>query len=199
MVRKGHPSPHQKTLIFLISLVIGMCALSFASVPLYRLFCQRTGYGGTPRIALQAVKEGIINHNITVRFDANVHQELDWSFTPLQDNLEIKVGEVGLAFYRVKNKSDNPITGIATYNVTPDKMGLYFNKIDCFCFEEQVLEPHQSIDMAVQFFIDPQIMKDNQAKEIKTITLSYTFFSAKNPKINQYLGLPALQRSSFKK
>ena len=163
-----------------------MCVLSFASVPLYRLFCQRTGYGGTPRIALTASSK-ISMSTITVRFNASVHRDLPCSFEPLQNQLVLKAGEVGLAFYRVRNQTNQPLVGIATYNVTPDKAGPYFNKIECFCFEEQTLPPHQSIDMAVQFFVDPDLFKDKQAQDIQTITLSYTFFSAKNPVVQPYV------------
>ena len=170
---------HRRLGILLATLVVAMSVLSFASVPLYRLFCQRTGYGGTPKIALKAgTKTSDVSLNI--RFNASVHRDLGWSFEPLQTQITLKAGEVGLAFYRVKNNTGAPIVGIATYNVTPDKAGPYFNKIECFCFEEQRLEPHQSIDMAVQFFIDPDITKDPQTKDLKTITLSYTFFSAKS-------------------
>src|SRR5438132_5493380 len=139
---------HRHVLIFLMSLAGMMCVLSFASVPLYRLFCQRTGYGGTPKIALKAGNE-ISELALKIRFNASVHRDLDWSFEPLQTHLTLRAGEVGLAFYRVKNNTDAPIIGIATYNVTPDKAGPYFNKIDCFCFEEQTLQPQQSIDMTV--------------------------------------------------
>lgn len=190
MSDKNVSHSHRGTLTLLLSLVGMMCVLSFASVPLYRLFCQRTGYGGTPKIALKAGNE-ISNRRLNIRFSASLHRDLDWSFEPLQNHLTIRAGEVGLAFYRVRNNTDFPIAGVATYNVTPDKAGPYFNKIECFCFEEQILQPHQSIDMAVQFFIDPEITRDKQAKDVKTITLSYTFFSAKDPSINKYLGLPS--------
>ncbi|MGI4850977.1 MAG: cytochrome c oxidase assembly protein [Janthinobacterium lividum] len=189
MSKQHSSSSHRRVLIILVSLVGFMGALAFASVPLYRIFCQKTGYGGTPRIALRASSE-ISQHQLNIRFNASVHRDLDWSFEPLQNQLSLHAGEVGLAFYRVRNNTDQPIVGIATYNVTPDKAGPYFNKIECFCFEEQTLQPHQSIDMAVQFFIDPDIEKDKQARDIQTITLSYTFFSAKHPQVNQYLGLP---------
>ncbi len=190
MSLQNAPSVHRRTLIVLISLIGFMTALAFASVPLYRIFCQRTGYGGTPRIALRAGHE-VSQHLLNVRFNASVHRDLDWSFEPLQNQITLRAGEVGLAFYRVRNNTNQPIVGIATYNVTPDKAGPYFNKIECFCFEEQTLQPHQSIDMAVQFFIDPEITRDKQASDIQTITLSYTFFSAKHPQVNQYLGLPS--------
>ena len=173
-----------------------MGALAFAAVPLYRIFCQRTGYGGTPRIALRAGSE-VSQHRVNVRFNASVHRDLDWSFEPLQNQISLNAGEVGLAFYRVRNNTDQPIVGIATYNVTPDKAGAYFNKIECFCFEEQTLQPHQAIDMAVQFFIDPAIEKDSQARDVQTITLSYTFFSTKHPQINQYLGLPQISQKRY--
>ena len=171
MSERNIPYQHRCVLIFLVCLVGVMCVLSFASVPLYRLFCQRTGYGGTPKIALRASNE-ISNYPLNIRFNASVHRDLDWSFEPLQNHLVIRAGEVGLAFYRVRNNTDSPIVGIATYNVTPDKAGPYFNKIDCFCFEEQTLQPHQSIDMAGQFFIDPEIIRDAQARDVQTMQRS---------------------------
>ena len=170
-----------------------MLAFSFASVPLYRIFCQKTGYGGTVKIALQAANN-IQNRIIRVRFNADVHRDLPWSFKPLQQETSVYVGETGLAFYQVQNKTDKDITGIATYNVTPDKAGQYFNKIHCFCFEEQIIHAREKADMPVQFFIDPAIMNDPACADIKVITLSYTFFDSKDPNIPDILGLPNATR-----
>lgn len=171
-----------------------MLGMAFASVPLYRIFCQRTGYGGTPRIALTESKV-VTNRRITVRFNANTHRDLLWKFTPLQSEIEVFVGQNGLAFYQFKNLSDHQVIGIATYNVTPDKAAIYFNKIECFCFEEQYLNAHQAVEMPVQFYIDPAFNDDPNLKDVHTITLSYTFFNAKNPNINKILGLPAIKSS----
>lgn len=170
-----------------------MTALAFASVPLYRIFCQKTGYGGTPQIVYQNATK-VSDRLIKIRFNATVQKDLPWKFKPLQNEVTVYAGETGLAFYQVENTSDRPLVGIATYNVTPDKAGLYFNKIECFCFDEQTLPPGQVIDMPVQFFIDPEIDQDPNLKDVTTVTLSYTFFHAKDPKIPEILGLPSLRR-----
>ncbi len=180
-------------LIVVLALFLMMSLLAFASVPLYRIFCQKTGYGGTPRIVYQNANK-VVDRLIKVRFNATVQKDLPWKFKPLQNEVTVYAGETGLAFYQVKNTSSEPLIGIATYNVTPDKAGLYFNKIECFCFEEQILPPGQVIDMPVQFFIDPEIINDENLKEVTTITLSYTFFHAKDPNIPEILGLPSLRR-----
>ena len=152
-----------------------MLGLSFAAVPLYKMFCQQTGYGGTPKIAKSlTVKPG--TRYITVRFNADVDPNLPWEFIPLQKEVKVRTGEQALAYYRVKNKTDQEIVGMATYNVTPEKAGTYFNKVRCFCFEEQRLKPNQEIDMPVLFFIDPELEKEKKMDDIKTLTLSYTFF-----------------------
>jgi cytochrome c oxidase assembly protein subunit 11 len=161
--------------VILAGVVVAMLALSYASVPLYKLFCQRTGFGGTTQVAAVSSSE-IIEREITVRFNADVHRDLPWFFRPLQTEIKVKIGENALAFYESQNNSDEPVCGMATYNVTPDKAGIYFNKIACFCFEEQVLSPQQRVDMPVQFFIDPAYAADPALKDVHTITLSYTFF-----------------------
>lgn len=169
------------TAIILGVLVVVMLGFSYASVPLYRLFCQKTGYGGTPKIVqnFSTVKG---DAEIIVRFNADVDPNLPWVFTPLQKQLTARVGGQILAFYRVKNNSDKPIYGMATYNVTPDRAASYFNKVQCFCFEEQRLEPHQEVDMPVLFFIDPDFANDPKVAHLKTITLSYTFFKIETTK-----------------
>lgn len=154
-----------------------MAGLAYASVPLYRLFCQVTGYGGTTQAALRA-PTAVPGTSVTVRFDANVNSGLPWRFAPEQKELQLKLGENGLAFYRVTNLSDRPIVGTATFNVTPFEAGPYFSKIECFCFEEQRLEPGASADLPVSFFVDPAIASDPDAAGIRTITLSYTFYRA---------------------
>ncbi len=163
--------------IGLLGVVAGMAGLTYASVPLYRLFCQVTGYGGTTQVAAAApgASDG---RTITVRFDATVSPSLPWTFEPVVRAVEVKVGEERLAYYRATNLSDRPATGMATFNVTPLKAGLYFNKIACFCFDRQVLQPGQSVEMPVSFYIDPEIAGDPNLDEVKTITLSYTFFAA---------------------
>ena len=165
----------QKTLLLVASVVFFMGALSYASVPLYKLFCQVTGYGGTTQVA-QNLSDKVIDRSVTIRFDANVNPALDWKFVPAQKSIELSVGENALAFYRAENTGSGPLVGTATFNVTPDKAGIYFNKVECFCFQEQLLAPNQVIDMPVSFFIDPEMMNDPNLDDVTTITLSYTFF-----------------------
>tara|TARA_R110002095_G_scaffold145839_1_gene126222 strand:- start:1668 stop:2288 length:621 start_codon:yes stop_codon:yes gene_type:complete len=179
--------------IVLFALVVAMLTLSFASVPIYRIFCQRTGYGGTVKVALQGAGH-MVDRVITVRFNGDVHRDLPWDFKPLQLHTKVYVGETGLAFYEVKNRTSKDFTGIATYNVTPDKVAQYFNKIHCFCFEEQMINAHETASMPVQFFIDPAIMDDPACRDVETITLSYTFFDSKDPNIPAILGLPNATR-----
>lgn len=152
-----------------------MLVMAYASVPLYRLFCQKTGYGGTTQVA-KTPSTKVVDREITVRFNADVHRDLPWYFKPLQTEIKVKIGENALAFYESQNWSSQPVSGMATYNVTPDKAGIYFNKVACFCFEEQVLSPQQKVEMPVQFFIDPEFAEDPDLRDVDTITLSYTFF-----------------------
>jgi cytochrome c oxidase assembly protein subunit 11 len=161
--------------VVLAGVVVTMLAMAYASVPLYRLFCQKTGYGGTTQVA-KLPSSQVVDRTITVRFNADTHRDLPWHFRPLQTQIKVKIGENALAFYESQNWSDKPISGMATYNVTPDKAGIYFNKVACFCFEEQVLSPQQRVEMPVQFFIDPDFANDPDLKDVHTITLSYTFF-----------------------
>ncbi len=157
------------------ALVAGMVGMSYAAVPLYQLFCQVTGYGGTTQVAEES-SSSVIDRKIKVRFDANTAQGIGWSFKPAQREVELNVGANALAFYRAENRSQKRTVGTATFNVTPLSAGAYFNKIECFCFTEQVLEPGQSVDMPVSFFVDPEIDKDPDLANVTTITLSYTFF-----------------------
>jgi cytochrome c oxidase assembly protein subunit 11 len=159
------------------ALVLGMTALSFAAVPLYRLFCQVTGYEGTTRRASVA-PDTVLERSLTVAFDANVGPGIGWRFEPVQRAQQLRIGEQGLAFYRATNRSDKPQVGMAVFNVTPHKAGSYFNKIECFCFTAQRLEPGQSVEMPVAYFIDPAIDGDADLKKLTTITLSYTFYPA---------------------
>ncbi len=159
-------------------LVAGMIGMAYAAVPLYALFCQVTGYGGTTQRA-EAPSGEITSRVMGVRFDANVNNDLNWDFKPVQRKLSLKVGEHRLAFYKATNLSDETVVGTAVFNVTPVSAGAYFNKIECFCFTEQALKPGESIEMPVSFYIDPDIEKDEDLETLKTITLSYTFFPAK--------------------
>jgi cytochrome c oxidase assembly protein subunit 11 len=163
------------TAVALSGIIVGMLALTAAAVPLYRLFCQVTGYGGTTQRA-EAAPGGQLDRTIRVRFNADVAPDLPWSFAPEQHQIEVRIGEQNLAFYRARNRSEHPIVGQATYNVTPFKAGPYFSKIACFCFEEQILQPGEEVDMPVSFYVDPAILSDPNTRDVHTITLSYTFF-----------------------
>jgi cytochrome c oxidase assembly protein subunit 11 len=163
------------TVVVSASVVVGMLGLTAAAVPLYQLFCQVTGYGGTTQRA-EAAPGGEFEQTITVRFNADIDPDLPWSFQPEQRQIEVRVGEQNLAFYGARNRSDHPIVGQATYNVTPFKAAPYFSKIACFCFDEQVLQPGEEVDMPVSFYVDPGILSDPDTQDVRTITLSYTFF-----------------------
>jgi cytochrome c oxidase assembly protein subunit 11 len=157
-----------------------MGALSYAAVPLYRMFCQATGFGGTTQRAEKAPGE-IFDRKITIRFDANVTPGMDWVFAPEQQTVNVNVGESTLAFYKASNSADHAITGTASFNVSPDVAGRYFSKIECFCFKEQTLKAGETVDMPVSFFVDPSIMKDPDADAVREITLSYTFYPSEPP------------------
>ena len=168
-----------RTLVVLGVFVAGMGGLAYASVPLYEIFCRVTGYGGTTQVAA-IESDQVIDRVMKIRFDSNVNPALGWAFDPVLKSMELKVGENALAFYQAENQSDETIVGTATFNVTPDKAGLFFNKVDCFCFTEQVLKPGQKVDMPVTFFIDPSIVEDPNLDDVTTITLSYTFFRSQD-------------------
>ena len=171
----------------LAATVGGMLALAYAASPLYDMFCRATGFGGTPQVAQQGERP-VLSRTVKVRFDSNVDANLPWRFTPLEREVKVKLGEEKLAFYRVTNSSQRPIVGTSTYNVTPEHAGAWFNKLQCFCFTEQLLLPGQSIDMPVVFFVDPEMDKDRRYDNVRTITLSYTFFEAKTERAKTLLG-----------
>jgi cytochrome c oxidase assembly protein subunit 11 len=164
----------------LAALVAGMVGLSFAAVPLYRMFCQATGYGGATQRADVAPKD-ILDRMVTVRFDANVNPNLPWSFAPEQRTMQVHIGENALAFFKATNNSDKPVTGTAGFNVAPQAAGRYFTKVQCFCFTQQTLAPGQSIEMPVSFFVDPKFVEDESTENIPEITLSYTFYRSDDP------------------
>ena len=171
------PAGHRNRLTALVAaaVVAGMVGMAYAAVPLYRVFCQVTGYGGTTQVAEQA--SGAVGaRTIEVRFDASTAGGMPWRFVPAQRAVTVRIGEQKLAFYEASNPTARTVAGNATYNVTPAKAGLYFSKIECFCFTEQVLQPGQTVDMPVSFFIEPAILDDRNLDDVKTITLSYTFF-----------------------
>jgi len=171
------PSRHRRLALVLVAGVAAMIGLTYASVPFYRIFCQVTGFGGYTQRADHA-PSAALERMVTVRFNADVNVGLPWLFAPLQREVRVHVGETGMAYFRAQNMAGRRVTGQATFNVTPDKAGLYFTKIACFCFNEQTLEPGQSVDMPVTFFVDPKLASDPKMADVQTITLSYTFFRA---------------------
>ena len=171
------------TAIAVVAIIFGMISLSYAAVPLYDLFCRTTGFGGTPVDASQiSDTKNTENLTINVLFNSDVARGLNWDFIPTQRKQVVKLGENNLAFYKAKNSSRDEITGVATFNVTPPKVGKYFTKIDCFCFEEQTLNSGEEVEMPVNFYIDPEIATDPNTKDVKSITLSYTFFNSSEEK-----------------
>ncbi|GEP58875.1 cytochrome c oxidase assembly protein [Reyranella soli] len=176
----------------LAATVGGMLALAYAASPLYDMFCRATGFGGTPKVAVEQGADGagrpVLSRTVNVRFDSNVDANLPWRFTPLEREVKVKLGEEKLVHYRVTNVSQRPIVGTSTYNVTPEHAGPWFNKLQCFCFTEQLLLPGQSVDMPVVFFVDPEMDKDRRYDNVRTITLSYTFFEAKTERAKTLLG-----------
>ena len=177
------PADQQKSnnrlLLIVVLVVASMVGLAYASVPLYKLFCQVTGFGGTTQVATEAPAEPLASAApLNVRLDANVNPQLKWSFVPVEAEVRLKPGEEVTALYRATNIGTEPSTGTATFNVTPQKAGPYFMKIECFCFTEQTLQPGESVDMPVRFFLDSEIASDINTVDIDEIVLSYTFFKA---------------------
>jgi cytochrome c oxidase assembly protein subunit 11 len=166
-----------RTVLSLVGVVGFMLGLSFAAVPLYDLFCRVTGFGGTTRVA-EALPERVLEREVRVRFDAGVNQSIPWQFRPEVREVAVRPGEPMIVNYVVRNPTDRRMVGTATYNVTPDKAGIYFNKLQCFCFTEQPLDPGEEMVMPVVFFVDPAIADDRRMEDVTTITLSYTFFRA---------------------
>ncbi|TDH38683.1 cytochrome c oxidase assembly protein [Pseudohoeflea suaedae] len=158
-----------------LAFVGGMVGMSYAAVPLYAMFCQVTGYGGTTQRVDQA-SETVLDRDIKVHFDANTGSGLAWDFGPERREIKLKIGETVQANYLAVNNTDHELTGQATYNVTPQSAGAYFNKVQCFCFTETTLKPGEKLEMPVVFFVDPDIVNDEDTKDITTITLSYTFY-----------------------
>ena len=179
MVAQNRPQRrcHGATMLLLVSVVAAMVGMSFASVPLYRMFCSATGFGGTTRRA-EVAPTHIAAGLVTIRFDAQIAPGLDWEFRPLTDSVTVHPGEQKQVFFRAVNRSATPITAQAIYNVTPTKAGIYFDKLQCFCFNSQTLAPGRSVDMGVVFFVDPDMLTDPSAREVRSITLSYTMFRA---------------------
>ena len=169
-----------KTVAQLVSVVLTMGALAWASVPFYDWFCRVTGFGGTPQQVDNASQE-ILDETIKVRFDGTLNNNMAWEFKPVVREMEVRIGEMGLAFYEAHNPTSRPIAGQASYNVTPYTAGAFFDKVDCFCFTEQVLMPGETVQMPVSFFVDPEIVTDRDGQYVHTITLSYTFYEIDLP------------------
>lgn len=190
---------NRRAVIGLTALTLGMGGLSFAAVPLYDLFCRVTGFGGTTQVA-EGLAGRVVDRTITVRFNADINRELPWEFRPESREMKVKLGEGALAYYKAQNTSDRSSVGQAVYNVTPQKAGIYFNKIQCFCFEEQRLEPGQAMDMPVYFFVDPAMADDPNLDDVSTITLSYTFFRShtaeERPQVSENNHAPAAPEGS---
>jgi cytochrome c oxidase assembly protein subunit 11 len=165
------------SIVIMLSAMVGLVVVS---EPLYKLFCKATGYNGTPRVDVNGHSSGTTGEKITVRFDSNVNRDIPWRFHPVASQVNVHLGEEKLAFFEATNTSDETIVGTATFNVMPERVAQYFNKIQCFCFTQQVLKPGETVQMPVTFFIDPDMMNDAFARDIKTVTLSYTFFLDKD-------------------
>lgn len=157
---------------------VSMVGAAYASVPLYDLFCRVTGYGGTTQVAQYNDESRILDRTVEIRFDASREAGFPWTFEPVQRSMTVRLGETQIAFYRATNNSDRAVTGTATYNVTPYKAAPFFSKLECFCFTEQTLQPGESIEMPVLFFVDAEMDEDDRYDDVRTITLSYTFFES---------------------
>lgn len=166
-----------RTLLGLGAVIACMGALTAAAVPLYDMFCRVTGYGGTTQVATGTTGV-VLDETIRIHFDANIVSSMNWTFRPMQREMTVRIGEEALAFYEAVNHSDHPVTGRAIYNVSPDITGYYFDKIECFCFTEQTLQPGERVEMPISFFVDPELVNDSDAGHIRDITLSYTFHPA---------------------
>jgi len=174
------PVNNRKTVLQLAGVVVFMGAMAWAAVPFYDWFCRVTGFGGTTNTA-EAGSDVILDRTIKIKFDASLERDMPWTFKPVEHEVEIRIGETGLAFYEAHNPTDEPIAGSASYNVAPFNAGAYFTKIDCFCFEEQILMPGETVLMPVTFFVDPDFVKDEEATWNSHITLSYTFYQIDLP------------------
>ena len=170
----------QRTAAITTGVVLFMGALAWASVPLYDWFCRVTGFGGATGVA-EVAPDDILDRTITVRFDGSLERDMPWEFKPVERTMDIRIGETGLAFYEATSPTDRPIAGTASYNVAPFSAGGYFTKIDCFCFEMQVLQPGETVLMPVTFYVDPEIVEDPEARYLNQITLSYTFHETDLP------------------
>lgn len=175
-----------KTGLRVLAVVVGMIGLSFASVPLYSLFCQVTGFGGTTMRA-ESLPDTVLEREVVIRFNADTDRNMPWIFKPEMREIKVRLGEKGLTAYHASNPAKLPVAGTAVYNVTPEKAGKYFHKIQCFCFDEQILAPGQDVSMPVLFYVDPALNEDPNLADVKTITLSYTFYRAESEALDRAL------------
>ena len=182
----------QRTVLQLLTVVVLMGGLSWASVPFYDWFCRVTGFGGATNVVEKTTGE-ILDQTIKIRFDASLERDMPWTFKPVEREMELRIGEMGLAFYEAHNPLDVPIAGQASYNVAPYEAGGFFDKIDCFCFVQQVLQPGETVQMPVSFFVDPAIVDDREGQYVHTITLSYTFYQIDLPETFEQAALDAVE------
>jgi cytochrome c oxidase assembly protein subunit 11 len=187
-------SGQKKTVLQLVSVVFVMGGLAWASVPFYNWFCSVTGFGGVTQTA-ETGSDEILDQTVTIRFDASLDRNMPWQFKPVVREMELRIGETALAFYEAYNPTDRPVAGAASYNVTPYEAGYFFNKIQCFCFDEQLLQPGERVMMPVTFFVDPEMVTDRDAKYVHTITLSYTFYETDLPE--GYAALDQVQETNM--
>jgi len=175
-----------RTGLIVLAVVFGMIAVSFAAVPMYRLFCQVTGFGGTTQTA-EALPDRVLDRVVTVKFDGTTSRNMLWNFKPEQREINVQLGQRGVTAYKAHNPAKMASTGMATYNVTPLKAGKYFHKIQCFCFDRQVLQGGERVSMPVLFYVDPAMDDDPNMDDVNTITLSYTFFNADDEELDEAL------------
>ena len=181
-----------RTLVQLVAVVVTMASLSFAAVPFYDWFCRVTGYGGTTSVA-EAGPDVVLDQTVKVRFDASLEQGMPWTFKPVARSVDVRIGETVLAYYEAHNPTDRAVAGTASFNVFPDAAGGYFTKIECFCFTEQVLQPGETVQMPVTFFVDPAIVDDPEGQFVREIVLSYTFYETSLPEERAALETPAAE------
>ena len=181
----------RRTLVQTVAVVLLMGGLAWASVPFHDWFCRVTGFGGATNVA-EAGSDTVLDQTITIRFDGSLERDMPWTFKPVEREMTLRIGETGLAFYEATNPTDQPIAGQASYNVTPYEAGGFFDKIECFCFTEQVLQPGETVLMPVTFFVDPAIVDDREGQYVHTITLSYTFYQIDLPEDDTQAALAPL-------
>lgn len=180
----------KRTAVQLVGVVVTMASLSFAAVPFYDWFCRVTGFGGTTSVA-ETGSDVVLDQTVKIRFDASLEQGMPWTFKPVERSMEIRIGETGLAFYEAHNPTDRPVAGTASFNVYPYAAGGYFTKIECFCFTEQVLQPGETVQMPVSFYVDPAMVEDIEGQFVQEIVLSYTFHETPLPDEQAALKTPA--------